>query len=506
MEIGFLKDIGNGCLFADEACLTTGGGGNPCVPDVTPPLLTACPANLSVATILSSTNVTWTAPTATDACGTATLTSNLNPGANFLIGTTTVTYTARDAANNSAVCSFTVTVTQNGGPLPDLNVINLSVPTTTIAAGAVLNYSFTARNTGTATTGNFSIKAYFSTDNVLSANDIQDGTINTGNFTPGTANVVNGASTVPVSLAAGNYFLIVKIDADNQIVEINESNNEMASATAFAVTNGGGGSGADLQITMTADKTQVAQWTNVVYTIVAKNNGTSPITAANIRIGGCTIGFEAFVNTFGLVYSGVPGQPTLGSYNYVGQEWTLSNLAAGQSGTLVLTLFSTTTNQRKVAAYSIIQSPTDPDSQPSSTLPNCIAVQDDEAVWTINAGQTVLLVGGRLDQTGSENLSGQEQVADFQLFPNPAGDMVLVKLSIPKSDGVTSSNSVTTLSTKITLFNQLGVKIMGKTFDLDENPIKTLDLSGVSNGQYFVRMEISGQRTIVKRLIVSRMY
>jgi hypothetical protein len=181
-------------------------------------------------------------------------------------------------------------------------------------------------------------------------------------------------------------------------------------------------------------------------------------------------------------------------------------LAAGQSGTLVLTLFSTTTNQRKVAAYSVIQSPTDPDSQPSSTLPNCTATQDDEAVWTINAGQTALVSGGRLDQTGSENLSGQEQVADFQLFPNPAGDMVLVKLSIPKSDGVTQSNPVNTLTTKITLFNQLGVKIMDKTFDLDENLIKTIDLSGVSNGQYFVRMEMPGQRTIVKRLLVARMY
>jgi hypothetical protein len=507
MEVGFIKDNGTGCLLADEACLTTGGGGNPCVPDVIAPTISGCPSNLSLTTTAASTTASWTAPTATDACGAATLTSNFNSGASFPIGSTTVTYTARDAANNSAVCSFTVTVTQNGGgPLPDLNVINLTVPTTTIAAGAVLNYSFTARNTGTATTGNFSIKAYFSTDNVLSANDIQDGTINTGNFTAGTANLVNGASTVPASLAAGNYFLIIKMDADNQVVESNEANNEMASATAFAVTNGGGGSGADLQITMTADKTQVAQWTNVVYTIVAKNNGTSPITAATIRIGGCSTGFEGFVNTFGLVYSGVPGQPTLGSYNYIGQEWTLSNLAAGQSGTLVLTLFSTTTNQRKVAAYSIIQSPTDPDSQPSSTLPNCVAVQDDEAVWTINAGQAVLVSGGRLDQTGSENLSGQEQVADFQLFPNPAGDMVLVKLSIPKSDGVTQSNPVNTLTTKITLFNQLGVKIMDKTFDLDENLIKTIDLSGVSNGQYFVRMEMPGQRTIVKRLLVARMY
>ena len=60
--------------------------------------------------------VTWTAPTAADNCGVTTFTSSHNSGASFAVGSTTVTYTATDAAGNSTSASFTVTVTDNEGP------------------------------------------------------------------------------------------------------------------------------------------------------------------------------------------------------------------------------------------------------------------------------------------------------------------------------------------------------------------------------------------------------
>ena len=59
--------------------------------------------------------VTWTAPTADDNCS-ATLSSTHNPGDSFNVGTTTVTYTATDAAGNSVQTSFDVTVTDDEAP------------------------------------------------------------------------------------------------------------------------------------------------------------------------------------------------------------------------------------------------------------------------------------------------------------------------------------------------------------------------------------------------------
>ncbi len=127
-----------------------------------------------------------------------------------------------------------------GTQQPDLTLADLQIPTTSVAAGAVLSYNFDASNTGTAAVpGNFTIKSYISTDNTLSANDVQDGTITTGNYGVGlVVNNVAGASTIPASLAAGSYFLIVKMDADGAVTESNENNNVVV--RAFTVTGIGG--------------------------------------------------------------------------------------------------------------------------------------------------------------------------------------------------------------------------------------------------------------------------
>jgi Zn ribbon nucleic-acid-binding protein len=94
--------------------------------DVTPPVISGCPANITVNTGLGNTNcsqtATWIPPTAIDAClhlatQTQPITSNFAPGATFPVGVTTVIYTATDAAGNTSTCSFTVTVIDNTRPL-----------------------------------------------------------------------------------------------------------------------------------------------------------------------------------------------------------------------------------------------------------------------------------------------------------------------------------------------------------------------------------------------------
>jgi|GEM_PF-4341943 len=76
------------------------------------PQIVNCPSDI---VINSTANLcggvaTWVAPTATDNCSAATLVSNYNSGDLLPIGTTTINYTAMDAANNSTSCSFNVTV------------------------------------------------------------------------------------------------------------------------------------------------------------------------------------------------------------------------------------------------------------------------------------------------------------------------------------------------------------------------------------------------------------
>ena len=128
------------------------------VVDSTPPTIIGCPGNVAVSTGPGRTTcdqvATWVAPTASDNCSGVSLSSTHNPGAVFPLGTTTVTYTARDGAGNTASCSFTVTVIDNTPPTiscpPNLTDVStdpgkcyatnvaLGTPTTSDNCGGVL--------------------------------------------------------------------------------------------------------------------------------------------------------------------------------------------------------------------------------------------------------------------------------------------------------------------------------------------------------------------------------
>jgi hypothetical protein len=87
--------------------------------DTEDPVISNCPENITVSNDAGSCGaiVNWTPPTATDNSGSVNLTSNFEPGSFFPVGTTTVTYTATDAAGNTATCSFEVTVSDNEKPV-----------------------------------------------------------------------------------------------------------------------------------------------------------------------------------------------------------------------------------------------------------------------------------------------------------------------------------------------------------------------------------------------------
>jgi subtilisin-like proprotein convertase family protein len=93
-----------------------GGNGPTCtftitVNDTQAPVIT-CPANITVATanVNSPCQVVTFAPTASDNCPGVTVVCTPASGTCFPVGVTTVSCTATDASNNTASCSFTVSV------------------------------------------------------------------------------------------------------------------------------------------------------------------------------------------------------------------------------------------------------------------------------------------------------------------------------------------------------------------------------------------------------------
>ncbi len=87
------------------------------VKDITKPVITGCPNNITVSANSNCNSIaTWTAPTATDNC-TVSFTSNHNSGEIFSLGSTLVTYTATDGTGNVTTCNFNVIVEDTTSPV-----------------------------------------------------------------------------------------------------------------------------------------------------------------------------------------------------------------------------------------------------------------------------------------------------------------------------------------------------------------------------------------------------
>jgi large repetitive protein len=88
------------------------------VEDKTGPVFASCLDDVVVIADAScSASVSWSIPDVTDNCELASVTSSHVPGQVFSIGSTEVTYTARDARGNISVCKFNVVVQNKDAPL-----------------------------------------------------------------------------------------------------------------------------------------------------------------------------------------------------------------------------------------------------------------------------------------------------------------------------------------------------------------------------------------------------
>jgi uncharacterized repeat protein (TIGR01451 family) len=175
------------------------------VVDTTPPAI-SCPANITVYlplnTTATSTVVNYTPPMGTDNCGgaTTTQTAGLPSGASFPVGTTTNTFRVTDASNNTASCSFTVTVLYDftGFFSPVANPPTLNV----VKAGSGIPVKFSL-------SGNKGL-------NILAAGFPVDGVIPCDASAPAvdlTATVSAGGSSLSYDAGSDQYNYVWKTDS-----------------------------------------------------------------------------------------------------------------------------------------------------------------------------------------------------------------------------------------------------------------------------------------------------
>ena len=126
----------------------------------------------------------------------------------------------------------------SGTTSPDLSITSVTFAPASLEVGADLTVSSIAKNEGNADAPATNITFYLSSNTVIDALDTLLGTRPVPALAAGVeeAAAVDAVLAVPDSVAAGNYYVIGRIDAANAIAESNETNNDRASATLVAVT------------------------------------------------------------------------------------------------------------------------------------------------------------------------------------------------------------------------------------------------------------------------------
>jgi hypothetical protein len=288
--------------------------------DTTAPVITGCPANIVVGNApgMCSNTVSWTPPTASDNCtdiGPVVLTSDHTPGTVFPKGTTTVTYTAKDAANNISTCSFTVTVNDTEAPVLSNCPSDVAVNTGLNAASCSTTATWTEPT---------------ATDNCIAAANL----IWTKSHTPGSVFPVGTtAVTYTATDSSSNVSLICTFNVvvtDNTVpvfsscpADIN-SNTNMAGCKASVSTPN-------------ASITDNCSVSSLSWTMSGATNGASLLTGIN-NLG--THVFEVGTTMVTYTATDASGNTATCSYNVI----VTNNLQGGIAGTSTVAQNTNTTS------------------------------------------------------------------------------------------------------------------------------------------------------------------
>ncbi|MBK9673530.1 MAG: DUF2341 domain-containing protein [Bacteroidetes bacterium] len=167
------------------------------ITDLIPPVFSSCPLDIFVNATAGNCGaiVNWTSPTATDNCALASLfqTSGLPSGSFFPVGTTNISFIARDAASNISTCNFNVIVSDTEPPViscpANLSAVNDSGLCSAIVTGisplssfdncGTSTLSYTITGATTATGGNDASGTAFNIGNSLVTYMLKDNVGNT---------------------------------------------------------------------------------------------------------------------------------------------------------------------------------------------------------------------------------------------------------------------------------------------------------------------------------------
>ncbi len=156
----------------------------------------------------------------------------------------------------------------------DMDITAFTVPSTAIA-GSTISVSVTTKNAGTGSADPSTTRFFVSTNAVFDATDevLQEAQA-VPVLAPGMLLTSSVTVGIPSDLPAGSYYLIAKADADDVLLESNESNNTYA--RGFSV-------GPDLVVSTVSVPAAAAPGATITATYTVKNQGTTAAGASTLE-------------------------------------------------------------------------------------------------------------------------------------------------------------------------------------------------------------------------------
>ncbi|MEZ5055707.1 MAG: CARDB domain-containing protein [Saprospiraceae bacterium] len=362
-----------------------------------------------------------------------------------------------------------------GGQMPDCIVGIVSVEPQ-IEPGDLLTFDIKARNVGNAPAGMNHLKYYLSTDNNLSANDLLLGVESFTSIPAMDYIPINKAVMIPGNVQPGNYYLIFKGDADNEVVESNEGNN--LNSKPVQVISGGGMGGndlIDLELNITTNKTSFNLYEYINFDLVLTNFGTDEATSITVSV--------PFPQ--GVAYASK--SESLGIYNQYLDRWDIPALAPGETATMRLTVFTLQPTAFDIFAEVILVSQQDADSSPANGM-NPTPQEDDEAYAQVVPNQFTP-PGGVQDRNAAADRIIYKDFTPYNVYPNPV------------ETEVTLSYFSNLESLHYGIFNERGQMVReGDIQDAKGFHAETFNVSDLPSGMYFILVQSSGKSEPVRFL------
>ena len=326
-------------------------------------------------------------------------------------------------------------------PNADLE-LSMSADKTSVANGSTVAYTLTLVNKGNSATASVTVKDILPSGLSFVNASATQGTYasGTGIWTVGNL-AVNQSVSLTINTTVANIVTTIHNFAQVQTSSLSDPDSQVGNNTTGIATQddeaavdiqSASATQCDLALFLSAPPQYASAlplYVTVSFTLKVKNTGLAAANSVTIKYPVPT-GHAYNTNT-----------TTKGSYEAWTGVWTVGTIAAGDSATMTLTLF---TLQATTTQFAQVQSctTTDDDSSPNNNISN-IPSEDDEALLSIPTANPVKLIDLQVTQTCNKALATDGDAMVFTIKVENLGDTAATNVVITRATpaGLTNQSS-----------------------------------------------------------------